>query len=100
MTESPPQPLIALSGLLGGGMPLSLPFGLLQPQDPWSLLTDLDAGPAVATPPDDAPFDYVRWYLQMVGTDMGRPRAVLPPEILPAGWGEPPVSRSRFPSCR
>ena len=50
LTEYPPQPLIDLSGLLGGGMPLSLPFGLLQPQDPWSLLTDLDAGPAVATP--------------------------------------------------
>jgi hypothetical protein len=34
-------------------------------------------------------FDYGLWYVEQVGTRMGRPQMVLPPRSLPAGWGRP-----------
>jgi protease IV len=33
------------------------------------------------------PFDYAAWYLRTVARDMGKPQAVLPPEVLPVRLG-------------
>ncbi len=92
VVEYPSRPWIDLAALMGrGGLPLPFPLRLAAGGSPWAVLADFErsaadpAGPAEAT----APFDYAAWYLRAVARDMGRPQAVLPPEILPAGWGEP-----------
>jgi len=91
LLEYPPRPLIDLSALLGGGgLPLPFPLGLVAGQAPWDELACLQEDPlAAAAATLTEPFDYAAWYLRTVARDMGRPQAVLPPEVLPAGWGEP-----------
>ncbi|HOX24453.1 MAG TPA: S49 family peptidase [Candidatus Krumholzibacteria bacterium] len=89
LVEYPERGLVDLSALFGrGALPFSFPFGWFDRSDPWSRLADLSAErPGENAGPDGEALDYGRWYLQIVGGDMGRPRAVLPPECLPAGWG-------------
>jgi len=91
LVEFPERGLIDLGALFGGGgLPLPLPFGLGQPADPWAQLGDFATVPAAAdslAAPDA--YEYARWYLRLLGRDLGRPCAVLPPEVLPAGWGDP-----------
>jgi protease IV len=91
LLEYPPRPLIDLSALLGGGgLPLPFPLGLVAGSAPWDELAGLQRDPlAAAAASATEPFDYAAWYLRTVARDMGRPQAVLPPEVLPAGWGEP-----------
>lgn len=90
LVEYPPRPWLDLSALIGGGgLPLPFPFGVVSGRAPfWQDLAAIDGGPTAGAPLP-APFDYSAWYLRTVARQMGRPQAVLPPEILPVGWGEP-----------
>jgi protease-4 len=96
LVEYPPRPLIDLSALLGrSGSPLGFPFGVLAPVEdayarlaaaaPWRSQPELPPGEAMAL--ED--FDYARWYLESLDGRLGRPRAILAPEVLPEGWGRP-----------
>jgi protease IV len=89
LVEYPPRPFIDLSALLGGGgLPLPFPLGLMAGETPWEQLSSVAAVEYEQAAPQ-ASFDYAAWYLRAVAQDMGKPRAVLPPEVLPSGWGEP-----------
>jgi protease-4 len=92
VTQYPPQPLIDLSGLVGGGLPLGLPFGLTVGGDeaarddawpqPWATF----ASSATPSLPGGEAIDWVRWYVELMAGAPGRPQAVLPPDELPVGW--------------
>lgn len=88
LLEYPPRPLIDLAALIGGGggLPLPFPLGWRGLPESWDQLTRLTESPAVSS---RAPFDPAAWYLESIARDPGRPRAMLPPDVLPAGWGEP-----------
>lgn len=114
LQEYPPQPLIDWSALLGDRGGFGLPFGLssvvargsaalagvvpglgsrteasvAEPVSPPSLAAT-GVAPGVATGADPGAFDYGLWYVEQLGTRMGRPQVVLPPRSLPAGWGRP-----------
>jgi protease-4 len=110
VTEYPPRPLIDLSGLLGGGNPLSgFPFGLgarvHRAVDRLAAMTPMLPGdeaavaflPSAATlvgpdarlAADPDSFDAATWYLRSLDGAMGRPRMAVTPADLPAGWGRP-----------
>lgn len=92
LVEYPPRPWFDLSALLGrgGGLPLPFPLGLVSGGTVWDDLANLDQRhgeqAALGAP---SPLDVVGWYLRAVAREPGRPQAMLPPEVLPVGWGEP-----------
>lgn len=90
LVEYPERPLIDLAALLGRSSELPFPFGLFLGARSLAGIAVLgseamDGGVGLAP----SAFDYATWYLQQIACDPGRPRAILAPEILPVGWGEP-----------
>ena len=91
LVEYPPRPFIDFAALIGGGKGFGFPFGLNESMASlFARLAAVAPGEASAeTPLDPGAFDYTTWYLQSLDGRMGQPRVILPPDVLPVGWGQP-----------